>query len=102
MGFGDEVRRTQTLAAAKPQDSPEWSLVRRALYEFTGFEHGVVYDVPRAEAPEPVRYGSVYLRGSGAWGRFLAARRQVDDPQLKILLALRPLSDAERLSLIHI
>jgi hypothetical protein len=70
--------------------------VLRTLAELSGFERGLFYDVPRAEAPQPVRGTRVFLRGSPAWRRFLGVRQQFDDGALTLLVALRALDDRER------
>jgi hypothetical protein len=73
---------------------PERRLQRRALRELAGFERGLLYDVPYAQAPRPRTV--VYVDGSPAWRRYLAAREQFDDGRLTMLLALRPLGAVER------
>jgi hypothetical protein len=79
-----------------PEQPPAWRLVLRALAELSGFERGLFYDVPRAEAPRPLPGTRVFLRGSPAWRRFLAVREQLDDGGLTLLLSLRTLDDRER------
>jgi len=70
--------------------------VLRALSELSGFERGLFYDVPRAEAPRPLPGTRVFLRGSPTWRRFLAVREHLDDGGFTLLLALRALDDRER------
>ncbi len=83
--------------ASRPDETPERRLILRALQEFAGFDRGVFYDVPPADAPEPLPHSPIYLRGSAPWHRFLRDRRRFDDGLPALLLALRPLSDMERL-----
>jgi hypothetical protein len=87
------IRGERTRAAI----SPEWELVLRGLQELAGLDRGVIYDVPLAEAPQPLRAGSIYVHGSPAWQRYLAVRRQLDTGETTFLLALRPLDEVERL-----
>jgi hypothetical protein len=77
------------------QDSA-WSLVLRALAEMGGFERGVLYDVPREDAPRSLTSTRVFVKGTPGWRRFLAARSQLDDGILTLMLALRTLNDDER------
>jgi hypothetical protein len=79
-----------------PEQPPAWRLVLRALAEASGFDRGLFYDVPRAEAPRPLPGTRVFLRGSPAWRRFLALRERLDDGTLTPILSLRPLDDRER------
>jgi hypothetical protein len=78
-------------------ESPVRRLVLRALRELAGFERGVYYDVPPAEAPAPLHGSPIFLRGTSAWYSYLYARRQVDRGLPAAVLALRPLSAQERL-----
>jgi hypothetical protein len=77
-------------------DRPQWRLVLRALAEMGGFERGVLYDVPRAEAPRVASTSGAYVRSTSAWRRFLRNRARLDDGPLTLMLALRRLDDAER------
>ncbi|MHB8573724.1 MAG: hypothetical protein ACYDCQ_00170 [Dehalococcoidia bacterium] len=87
----------RTISDNQAPATPEWELVRLALRELSGFAQHVIYDVPRAEAPWPLRDGSMYLHGSPTWLRYLSARRRVDNGSFTAVLALRPLGDVERL-----
>ena len=101
--------REETLASAEETAAPEWRLVLRALAELSGFERGVLYDVPSGEAPRPLLGTRVFVRSSAAWQRYLAARATLDsvdllnadtgDPGagdiLTPILALRPLDERE-------
>lgn len=78
-------------------ESPERRLLLRALRELAGFERGVYYDVPAAEAPAPLHGSPIFLHGSAAWYSYLYARRQIDRGLPAAVLALRPLSPQERL-----
>jgi hypothetical protein len=71
-----------------------------ALYALAGTPRCVLYDVPRDQAPQPLREGSIYLRGTPAWRHFLAERRRLDTGELSMILALRPLAERERLLII--
>src|SRR5690348_10021726 len=90
------VARAQAVGEAASSEAPERRLLLRALRELAGFAHGVFYDVPRAEAPTPLRGSPIFLRGSGPWYRYLRARRQVDRGRPAAVLALRPLAPHER------
>ncbi len=74
--------------------------MREALRALAGTPRCVLYDVPRDQAPRPLREGSIYLRGSPAWRRFLAERRRLDTGELSLVLALRPLDERERLLIV--
>src|SRR5690349_8451629 len=87
--------RARSQPPARPPLSPVRQLIVRAIGERSGFERGVIYDEPRQAAPRPRRYGSIYLHGSPEWQRFLWERRQVDDGELKPVIALRPLPEPE-------
>ena len=76
---------------------PAWRLVLRGLRELAGFDRGVFYDLPQAEAPARQPGTPIFLRGSAAWQEYLWAREQLDTGDLTLLLALRPLGDGERL-----
>lgn len=75
---------------------PAWNLVLRSLVAIGGFDRGLFYDVPRAEAPRSRSRTHVFVQGSPRWRRFVAARRQLDDGTLTLLIALRQLDDDER------
>lgn len=75
---------------------PVWGLVLQCLRDIAGFERGVLYDVPRDQAPEPVEGTPVFLRGSPAWSSYLRSREMVDDGTISVILSLRPLDDGER------
>src|SRR5215208_4389693 len=79
-----------------PEQPPAWRLVLRALAEASGFDRGLFYDLPFAEAPRSLPGTRVFLRGSPAWRRYLALRERYDDGTLTPLLSLRPLDDRER------
>jgi hypothetical protein len=85
---------------APPPDAdpgPVWRLVLRGLRELSGFDRGVLYDVPADQAPARLPGTPVYLRGSPAWQAFLRAREMMDTGELTLLLALRGLGDVERM-----
>ncbi|HZQ36524.1 MAG TPA: hypothetical protein VFD32_11360 [Dehalococcoidia bacterium] len=71
-----------------------------ALRALAGTPRCAIYDVPREQAPRPLREGSIYLRGTPAWRRFLAERRRLDTGELSLVLALRPLAERERLLIV--
>jgi len=81
----------------RPAEPPERQLVLRAVWELSGFDRALFYDVPRSEAPERIPGSPVYLRGSPAWHFYLMERREVDDGRLTPIISPRPLSDGERL-----
>lgn len=91
------VARAHVAVEPARTETPERLLVLRALRELAGFEHGVFYDVPRADAPTPLHGSPIFLRGSAPWYRYLLARRQVDRGRPAAVLALRPLAAPERL-----
>jgi hypothetical protein len=75
---------------------PAWGLVLQCLRDIAGFERGVIYDVPRNQAPETVQGTPVFLRGSPAWSSYLRSREVMDDGTLSVILSLRPLDNGER------
>lgn len=77
--------------------SPEWALILDALGSFCGNDHLVLYDVPRDQAPARLPGTPIFLHGSPAWEAYLRVREQHDVGEPTLLLALRPLPDAERL-----
>lgn len=67
----------------------------RAFEEIAGTAYGVVYDLPRSARPTPIP-GSIYLRGTPGWRRYLDARERADVGEPAILFSMRALDDAER------
>lgn len=74
--------------------------VLEGLRALAGTPRVVLYDVPHEQAPRPLREGSIYLRGTPGWRRFLAERRRLDSGELSLVLALRPLDERERLLIV--
>ncbi len=74
--------------------------IRTSLRALAGTPRCAFYDLPRDLAPQPLREGSIYLRDSPAWRRFLAERRGLDNGELSLVLALRPLGERERLLIV--
>ena len=56
---------------------------------------GVVYDLPHSLRPRPVP-GSIFVRGTTAWRRYLDAREAVDVGEPAVLIAFRVMDDEER------
>lgn len=75
---------------------PAWNLVLRGLVAIGGFDRGLFYDVPRAEAPRSRSRTHIFVQGSPSWRRFLSSRRRLDDGSLTLLVALRQLDEDER------
>src|SRR5438105_419488 len=81
-----------TVAAATARQA----LLMNALRAVAGTGRGLIYDVPFAMRPALARGSGPFVRATPAWDRFIRARRQLDDGQLTLVLALRPLDDEER------
>jgi len=96
------VDRAQLSHQGRPdaEHSRAWAWVLDGLRALAGTPRCVLYAVPLDQAPRPLREGSVYLRGSPAWRRFLAERRRLDTGDLGLVLALRPLGERERLLIV--
>jgi len=77
-----------------------WARVLDGLRALAGTPRCVIYAVPPEQAPRPPHEGSIYLRGSPAWRRFLAERRRLDTGEPALVLALRPLGERERLLIV--
>ena len=67
-----------------------------ALVELSGFDRGLLYDVPRAGAPYRVSRTGVFVDGSTDWWNFVRRRRQFDDGVCTPIVSLRALDQDER------
>ena len=76
----------------------EASDLAAALGRLAGTERLLVYDVSEPEAPERRNPVVPFVRGGGAWWRFVERRRALDDgADLNLLVSLRGLRADERL-----
>src|SRR3990172_1902656 len=76
----------------------EASDLAAALGRLAGTERLLVYDVSEPEAPERRNPAVPFVRGGGAWWRFVERRRALDDgADLNLLVSLRGLRADERL-----
>lgn len=72
------------------------TVLHAALRALSGLARGLIYDVPRDQAPRYVSGSPVYLDGSPAWRRFLHDRERLDDGRLTVVFSLRRLPATER------
>lgn len=83
--------------AGVPAETGAWSVLRSGFEAVAGSSRLLLYDLPHAEIPARASPTGIAVRGSPRWGAYLGRRRQLDDGDLTLILALRKLKRSERL-----
>jgi hypothetical protein len=71
--------------------------LRTAFVSIARYRRLLLYDVTPEDAPWRLSRTGISLRGSARWQAYLSRRRDLDDGDLTLVLALRHLQRAERL-----
>ena len=76
--------------------------VAGAIRRLAGTQRLVLYDVSGVDGPQRDNPSSVFVRGGSAWWRFIEKRRSFDTGEdLNLVVSLRSLSAAERMTLVN-